>query len=80
DVLVGILPAAGIPCVETEIARAELFGAEEIWLTSSVREILPVTVLDGRPVGSGEPGPLWLRAFELYDQFKAGQTLKDAPL
>ena len=80
DVLVEILPAAGIRCVETEVPRAELMGAEEIWLTSSVREILPVTVLDGHPVGSGEPGPLWLRAFELYEQFKAGQGSKGAPL
>jgi len=61
--------------VETEVPRAELLGAEEIWLTSSVREILPVTVLDGHPVGSGEPGPLWSRAFELYERFKAGQAL-----
>ncbi|MDQ3565627.1 MAG: aminotransferase class IV [Pseudomonadota bacterium] len=80
DVLVEILPAAGIRCVETEVPRAELMGAEEIWLTSSVREILPVTVLDGHPVGRAEPGPLWLRAFELYEQFKASQGLKDARL
>jgi len=79
DVLVELLPAAGIPCVETEVPRAELMGAEEIWLTSSVREILPVTVLDGHPVGSGEPGPLWTRVFELYERFKAGQALRDAP-
>ncbi|MGH8508534.1 MAG: D-amino acid aminotransferase [Gammaproteobacteria bacterium] len=73
DVLVEILPAAGISCVEIEVPRAELLAAEEIWLTSSVREILAVTLLDGHPVGRGEPGPLWARAVDLYERFKVDQ-------
>ena len=46
--------------VET-LSPAELKRASEIWITSSVREIFPVTRLDGQPVGTGEPGPLWTR-------------------
>lgn len=38
---------------------AQLADAEEIWITSSTREIYPVTYLDGVPVGTGQPGPVW---------------------
>ena len=50
------------------IAAAELNAADELWLSSSGREVLPITVLDGRPVGGGLPGPVyrqlrtWLQA------------------
>lgn len=50
-----------IPCAETEITATDLVAADEIWLTSSTREIYPVTRLDGEPVGEGRPGPLWTR-------------------
>jgi D-alanine transaminase len=41
------------------VAAAELRAADELWLTSSGREVLPITTLDGAPVGSGQPGPLY---------------------
>jgi len=37
----------------------ELNRADEVWITSSTKEILPVTRLDGEPVGDGQPGPLF---------------------
>ncbi|KAF0192337.1 MAG: D-alanine transaminase [Gammaproteobacteria bacterium] len=73
DVILDLARANGIRCAERDIGRDELVAADEIWLTSSTREILPVTVLDGRPVGNGRPGPLWTRVLALYQQFK--QTL-----
>jgi D-alanine transaminase len=65
------LQAAGIRCEERAVSAAELGTADEIWITSSTREIYPVTRLDGRPVGDGRPGPVWARAFELYQALKA---------
>jgi D-alanine transaminase len=65
------LQAAGIHCEQRAISAAELETADEIWITSSTREIYPVTRLDGRPVGAGRPGPAWARAFELYQALKA---------
>jgi D-alanine transaminase len=57
------------------IPEAELRAAQEIWLTSSSREVLAVTTLDGRPVGIGQsagtPGPVFRRVHELYQRFKA---------
>jgi len=53
------------------IAEAELRDADEIWLSSSTKEVLAVTTLDGRPVGSGKPGPVFRRMHALYQEHKA---------
>jgi D-alanine transaminase len=55
---------------ERPILVQELQQADEIWLTSSTKEILPVTTLDQRAVGDGKPGPVWNRMIELYRQYK----------
>jgi len=52
------------------ISEAELRGADEIWITSSTKEILAVTRLDGQPVGDGHPGPLVRRMQAAYQTFK----------
>ena len=44
--------------------------ADEIWVTSSTKEVLAVTTLDGKPVGSGQPGPVFRRMHALYQEFK----------
>jgi branched-chain amino acid aminotransferase len=49
----------GLPAAEErDLTAADLRGADEIFLTSTLRDVLPVTKLDGRPVGSGRPGPV----------------------
>ena len=62
--------ANGIPFREAAITEQELEQAEEIWLTSSYREISPVTHLNDRIVGDGHPGPLWRRMIQLYQDYK----------
>jgi len=58
-----------------EIDAHELESADEIWLTSSTREIAPVVRLNGNLVGDGRAGVLWKRMIMLYQQFK--QELRD---
>jgi D-alanine transaminase len=60
-----------IPCNVHEISEFELRSANEIWLTSSTREVLPVTGLDGNPVGDGRPGELYRRMNSAYQAYKA---------
>ncbi|WP_068546352.1 aminotransferase class IV [Thalassotalea crassostreae] len=66
-ILLDILAKDGSLTVEERIVtRKEVESADEIWLTSSSKEIAPVTILDGKPVGSGEIGDVWLAAQSLY--------------
>jgi D-alanine transaminase len=57
---------AGLTVVERPFRPDEAAGASEAFLTSSIRGILPVTRLDGRPLGDGQPGPIYQRLSELY--------------
>nr|WP_222932360.1 aminotransferase class IV [Allochromatium humboldtianum] len=61
----------GLEFVERPVALDTLRAADEIWLSSSTREVLPVTRLDGELVGDGRPGPLWRRMDALYQDYKA---------
>jgi D-alanine transaminase len=53
------------------VAEAEVRAADEIWLTSSSKEVLAVTALDGKPVGAGVPGPVFRRMHALFQDYKA---------
>lgn len=53
--------AAGVVPVEVrKIPLEELRRADEVWISSATRDVLPVTRIDGRAVGTGRPGPVWL--------------------
>lgn len=70
DLVLELACAAGLPAQERRIALEQFANAEEIWITSSTREVLPVVELDSRPVGPGVPGPVWARVAALYQDFK----------
>jgi D-alanine transaminase len=70
DLLVELAAAHSIPLHERPVTVAELATAEEVWVTSSTREVLPIIELDGRKVGNGQPGPVWERMNGLYQQRK----------
>ena len=53
------------------ITEAEVRSADEIWLSSSTKEVLAVTTLDGKPVGAGVPGPAFRRMHALFQEYKA---------
>jgi D-alanine transaminase len=56
----------GIPCSEEPIYITDLANAEEMFITGTTREIAPIIQIDGKPVGSGQPGPFVRRLAELY--------------
>lgn len=70
DVVLEIAQANGIAHEVRNIKQAELDDADEIWITSSSKEILPVTTLNGRPVGNGKPGPLFQHMHDLFQAYK----------
>jgi len=62
----------GVPFEVREISEAETKSADELMLTSSVREVLSITTLDGEPIGNGRPGPIFRMLHKLYQDYKAG--------
>ena len=71
EIVIELARRQGIRLLERRIPLEELNSADEIWLTSSSREILPVTRLDAAPVGAGVPGPVWRRMDALWQGYKA---------
>ena len=51
----------GLPTLSRSVTEAELRAADEVWLAFSTRGVIPVTRLDGQPVGTGKPGPVFRR-------------------
>ncbi|WP_296893204.1 D-amino acid aminotransferase [Thiobacillus sp.] len=70
DVVLELAAAHDIPHEVRAIAEAEVRGADELWMTSSTKEIMAIVALDGVPVGAGVPGPLAMRMDALYQTFK----------
>lgn len=70
DVVLELAARHGLPHAVREILEDEVRGADELWMTSSTKEVLPVTTLDGRPVGDGKPGPLARQMYAWYQDFK----------
>jgi len=74
DVVIEILRANAIAHEIRRVSEGELRSAEEIWITSSSREVLAITTLDGAPVGSGagagKPGAVFARVYALYQRYK----------
>ena len=70
DLVLELAAANGLVSDEGSFDLAALEQADEIWLSSSTREVLPVTRLDNNPVGTGQPGPVWQQIQKLYQAYK----------
>ncbi|HEY7792205.1 MAG TPA: aminotransferase class IV [Vicinamibacterales bacterium] len=74
--LLEIGPEAGIPVREAVLTEADLTGADEAFLTSTTREVLPIVRVDDRPIGNGRPGPVTTR---LLEELRARALAANAP-
>ncbi len=70
DLVLELALIHGVPCAEAAVSETELRNADEVWLTSSTKEVLAITRLDGKPVGAGRPGPLHARMLAFYKDYK----------
>ena len=66
--------AAGLEAVESGVEMQALWDAPEVFLTNSVMEVMPLTMLDGRPVGSGKHGPVTERLGKTYRELVLRET------
>lgn len=63
-----------MPIEEVAISEKEFLNADEIWLTSSTKEILAVTKINEQEVGNGNPGKVWEDMYQKYQDYK--ETLR----
>lgn len=70
DLIIELAKQHHIPLEIRNILRYEVEHADELWLTSSTKEILPITMLDAKPVGSGQPGVVFQQMYALYQACK----------
>ncbi len=70
DVVLEIAAAHSIPHEIRKIAKSEVFRADELLLTSSTKEVLAITTLDGKAVGTGKPGAMFAQLHQLYQDYK----------
>jgi len=71
DLVLELAREAEIPAEVRRVAATEPASADEVWISSSTREVLPVTKIDGRAVGAGKPGPVYARVLQLFQDYKA---------
>jgi D-alanine transaminase len=70
DVVLELAAAAGVPIELRAISEQEVRSADELWVTSSTKEVLAVVTLDGKPVGSGKPGAVFRKIHQAFQEFK----------
>ena len=66
DVVVEVINDLQWPFIEEAATEQELREADEVWITSSTKECVPVTMLDSKPVANGAPGELWKQVFDAF--------------
>ncbi|MEW6757475.1 MAG: aminotransferase class IV [Acidobacteriota bacterium] len=78
SILLDLAPKAGIPCQERPVRVEELFEAREAFLASTLKEVVPLVEVDGRPIGAGAPGLLTDRLLGLLQEHALGATSGDS--
>ena len=69
DLIVEIAEKHNICIKEQAITEGDLFNAQEIWLTSSTKEVLPVTKLNDKIISHGKPGAYWKQMINAYHSY-----------
>lgn len=70
DLVVELCRNNNVAIEERDVSEAELKNADEIWLSSSTKEVVPVVELNGATLGDGKPGPVWKSVARLYIDYK----------
>ena len=74
SVVLALAPRAGLEAEERTVLPGELLAAQEVWLTSTLKEVVPVVSVDGHPIGRGAPGAAAGRMLGLLREFALEHT------
>ncbi|WP_151523632.1 aminotransferase class IV [Serinicoccus kebangsaanensis] len=66
EIVLGLGRELGVETHEDKLTLFDLYTADEVFVTGTVCELVPVTTIDARPIGTGEPGPQWRRLLDAY--------------
>jgi D-alanine transaminase len=72
------LARSSMPIEIRAIEVHELFAANEVWIAAATRDVLPVTSIDGKPIGTGKPGEYWLRNSQVFVSLRSALTATPA--
>jgi D-alanine transaminase len=70
DLLLELAEANDIPVNIGYFDEARIRAADELWISSSTKEVLAITSLDGKPIGNAKPGPIFHKMYKLYQDYK----------
>jgi D-alanine transaminase len=70
ELMIELARKNNMPLEIRRVARKEVRRADELWIMSSTKEVVPIVRLDDKPVGSGIPGPVFKRMHQLFDDYK----------
>lgn len=70
DVVTELARANGMALEFRDVTEGEVRAADEVWVSSSSKEVFPIVELDGKKIGDGQPGPMFKRMYQLYQEFK----------
>ena len=70
DLVLELAARHGLPAQVRDVLEAEVRAADELWMCSSTKEVLPIVALDGSAVGDGRPGPVFAKMYAWYQDFK----------
>ena len=73
DSVIQLLRREEVEVREIDLARGSLYTAEEVFITGTAAEVTPIREIDGRPIGSGEPGPITRKTQDLFADATAGK-------
>jgi branched-chain amino acid aminotransferase len=76
QVMIDLCRELSIPCVEKSLQRHDLYISDECFLTGTAAEVIPVTRIDGRPIGNGIPGPLTRKLIAAFHKLVRGEAKK----
>lgn len=74
EVLLELAPGCGVEIREMPLRAGDLLGADEAFLTSTLKELAPITRVDDRTIGSGRPGPLTLRLLDAFQRHAPSES------
>ncbi len=70
ELIIDLIKANGLPFIERKLTSTELMNADEVWISSATKEIMPITTIDGKIIGSGQAGKIWHIMHKAFQQLK----------